>query len=343
MFIIDAHEDIALNAIYATGKDIKKKHSLHQGVSKAGFCVNNNSDLPRLKKGGVKFVFVTLFGLDEQAVQSLIENPPAAYNFKKLSKVKYGLEAAVEQLGYYTRVLREANDLVEVVCAKKDYGKIKRSGKIGFILHAEGIDFMRSLEDLDAFYDLGLRSVALTWRNANLFGGGNNAKEGLTPLGGQLIRHAQKKGMVIDLAHANPATFADVVRIVRGPFMVSHTNCNAIHANSRNLTDEQIRTAAKKEGIIGISAITDHIGGATIAHYIAHMIHVVKLVGSEHVAFGTDFDGMVDPEDRFMKGFEDASGFGNVIRALEKAGIRGRDLENIAYRNLERLLLSTLK
>ena len=85
------------------------------------------------------------------------------------------------------------------------------------------------------------------------------------------------------------------------------------------------------------------MGEATIERYVAHMLHVRKLVGTEHVAFGTDFDGMIDPEDKFIKGFDDASKFGNVIRELQKHRLTTSEVECIAYKNMERIIVSTIR
>ena len=207
MFIIDAHEDIALNALHATQKDLGKRHTLHQGKNFSGFCVNNNSDLLRLREGDVKFVFSTIFSIDEATVEDLIKNPSAPYNFSKLGKIKGGLLGIVEQIAFYSETLSRLHDQVEFVRSRKDYERIKKTpGKIGFILHSEGIDYFTGLDDFEIFYRFGLRSLALTWRNKNIFGSGNNAKGGVTKIGKELLKTAQEKGVIIDLAHANAKT-----------------------------------------------------------------------------------------------------------------------------------------
>jgi len=184
--------------------------------------------------------------------------------------------------------------------------------------------------------------LALTWRNKNIFAGGNNTEAGLTEQGKKLLEKALQKGVIIDLAHSNQKTFFEAAEILQKPFAVSHTNCAAVFANSRNISDEQIELVAKKGGVVGVSAITEHLGGSTMADYIKHILYIVQLVGPDYVGFGTDFDGMVDPEDKFIAGFEDVSYFPNVLKALAETGLSSADIEKIAYKNWQRLILSNL-
>ena len=344
IFKIDLHEDIALNVIYDTHKDIAKRYSLNKGYNEFGFPVHNNVDLPRLKEGGVKFVFASIFSLDKKSVANLTKITNQGYNFSKLKKIKTGLEGAIEQLSYYYGVAEKLSSTLKIIKSKNDYFSVKKSkDKIGFILHSEGIDYFPDENSVEIFYNLGLRSLALTWRNKNKFGGGNNVKGGLTDLGRVVLDKCQKLGIIIDLAHANTKTFFDVVNYIKKPPMVSHTNCYALQPHNRNLTDEQIKKIAEKGGVIGISVIYDQIGGTTIKDYVKHFIHIKKLVGVDYLAFGTDFDGLIDPDIIFLKNFEDVSQFDNVIKELEKSGFKESEIEKICYKNAERLILEYLK
>ena len=342
-FIIDLHEDIALNVIYDTHKDISKKYSLYKGYNEYGFPVHNNVDIPRLKKGGVKFVFTSIFSLDKKSVNELNKITNQGYDFSKLKKIKTGLEGAIEQFAYYHGISEKLSHILKIVKTKNDYLSVKKSrDKVGFILHSEGIDYFTDENSVEIFYNLGLRSLALTWRNRNKFGGGNNAKGGITDLGKAVLDKCQKLGIIIDLAHANTQTFSEVIDYIKKPLIVSHTNCYAIQQHNRNLTDEQIKKVAEKGGVIGISVIYDQIGGITLNDYIKHFVHIKKLVGIDHIAFGTDFDGLIDPDIIFLKNFEDVSKFGNVIKELEKSGFKESEIEKICYKNVERIILEYL-
>ncbi len=341
--VIDAHEDIATNVFYSTGKDISKRNRLHQGGNTTGFCVNNNVDLPRLRLGGVKLVFTSVFSVDHSAFGNLVEDKGEGYNFSKVFKVKTGLAGALEQLSYYHEVFSRLEGEVLHVKTVDDYNKLAGGNKIGFLLHIEGADFFGdSVGMVDSFFELGCRSIAFNWRNRNAFASGNNATGGLTKIGKEALKRIKSRGYIFDLAHANKESFDDVMRVIDFPVIVSHTLCRSIFDNSRNLDDSQIREIAKLGGVVCLAAIPDYIGGETVKDYVRHFQYVADLVGSDHVGFGTDFDGLVDPTDRFMKGFEDVSGFPNVLRELKKGGFSRQELEKIAYRNVQRVILSRL-
>lgn len=342
MKVIDAHQDISTNILYATNKDITKSYHLNEGSNSTGFAIHNNTDIPRLKKGGVKIVFASIFSVDSNAIEQLAKERPDNYNFGKVFKIRTSLAGALEQLSLYHDLTTNSKEL-GLIDTQTAYRSIMKSRKIGFLLHLEGIDYFQdSLEMVDVFYQLGVRSIALTWRNKNYFAGGNNSSGGLTPLGKQLIKKLAKTPVVVDLAHSNKDTFWDVVRIADFPLIVSHTLCETITPNSRNLDDEQIKAIAKSGGVVCMAAIPDFIGGDTIQDYVKHFLHVIKIVGSDHVGFGTDFDGLIDHEDTFVRNFDDSSKFPNVLRELKKAGLTPKDLEKIAYKNLERVILSRL-
>src|SRR3989344_1260351 len=344
-FIIDLHTDIASNVLEATSKDIGKRYSLHEGTPKVlGVVANNNVDLPRLREGGVKLVFTSIFALDKKSLDELINLEQNEYNFEKLKGIKFGIEAANEQLSFYKNLFQQYQNQILPVKSKADFMQLTNTKKIGFLIHLEGIDYIdKNLRVLDKFYDLGARSLAMTWRNRNNFGSGNNVSGGLTKAGKMLINKVRDLGMIFDLAHANEKTFWDVIKLIDFPIIVSHALCKTLCDNSRNLTDDQIKAVGATGGILVMAAIPDYIGGKTLEDYVDHFEHIINLVGDDYVAFGTDFDGLVGPEDTFMDGFTGSDGFPNVIKIFQKRGFSGETIEKICFKNAERIILSNLK
>jgi|SRR3989344_660426 len=339
--VIDAHQDIALNILYATKKDFSRRHTLHEGTPIPGLAAHNNTDLPRLISGNVKLVFATIFSLNHSSITQLAKNRPENYNFEKIYGLKSGLPGALEQLALYHELF-DKHPQIKHITSLSDYRSLK-DRQVGLLIHLEGVDFFKSdLGRLDDFYNLGVRSLALTWRNQNAFASGNNALGGLTHLGKRLIHAVESKHIIFDLAHANTVTFWDAMDIINFPVIVSHTLCQAICQNSRNLDDRQIKAVAGTGGVICLAAIPDYIGGDSIRDYVKHFVHVADLVGVNHVAFGTDFEGLVDPEDRFIKNFEDVSMFPNVLNQLKKSGFSDTDIAKISHQNLERIITQRL-
>ena len=60
------------------------------------------------------------------------------------------------------------------------------------------------------------------------------------------------------------------------------------------MTDDQIRALADQGGVLGIAfaPFFIHPEAATIDRLVEHICYVAELVGVEHVAIGSDFDGL---------------------------------------------------
>lgn len=71
----------------------------------------------------------------------------------------------------------------------------------------------------------------------------------------------------------------------------------------------------------------------SLKHVVDHIDHVVNLVGSEHVAIGSDFDGMTNPP----FGLEDCSKMGNLAAELDKRGYRDDEVRKILGQNFLRV------
>ena len=73
---------------------------------------------------------------------------------------------------------------------------------------------------------------------------------------------------------------------------------------------------------------------ASLDDVVAHIDHIVKLVGVDHVGFGSDFEGVGDS---LPEGLKDVSGYPNIIYELLKKGYSEDDLRKICGENLMRV------
>ena len=141
--------------------------------------------------------------------------------------------------------------------------------------------------------------------------------------------------MLVDLAHASAATIDDVVAVATRPLVVSHTGVRGTCDNNRNLSDEQLRKIAAKGGVIGIG-YWDTATCGTDARAVARAIrHASEVVGVEHVALGSDFDGSVTEP-------FDTTGVVLVTDALLAEGFTDEEVAAIMGGNVFRLLAETL-
>jgi microsomal dipeptidase-like Zn-dependent dipeptidase len=156
-------------------------------------------------------------------------------------------------------------------------------------------------------------------------------KGGLTPLGRQVVREMERRGMIVDIAHSSHAAVAEILAMAQRPVVSSHGGVQATCRVNRNLTDEEVRGVARTGGLVGSgywdAAICD-LRPAAIASALAH---VRDLVGIDHVALGSDFDGAV------TTGF-DTSGLVNVTQALIDRGFSDEEIAKVMGGNLLRLL-----
>ena len=161
------------------------------------------------------------------------------------------------------------------------------------------------------------------------------AKGGLTGRGRDLVAELERRRMIVDLAHASAATIDDALAVATRPLVVSHTGVRAVADNMRNLPDDQLRGVAATGGLVGIGFWPTASGG-TDASWIARSIaHAVSVIGADHVALGSDFDGAVPVP-------FDASGMGLLTGALRADGVDESAIERIMGGNAIDLLARSL-
>jgi membrane dipeptidase len=270
------------------------------------------------------------------------------------------LRAALHAAAAFHRAIAEhPRDVVQVrTAADLDDGRLR------LMLSLEGVEPLGDDPDLiDAFWHLGVRMVGLTWNNRNAFadGLGVDGDRGLSPLGGQLVDRLVELGALIDLAHASPRTYDDVLeRVPQGAVvLVSHAGCRTVHDHPRNLSDDQLRALAERGGVLGIMCLPITVGSETIEGVVDRVDHAVALLGVEHVGLGGDFirqvnratgnepirGALLPPDmapDAAIADLEGPEGFPNLVEALRRRGYDGDRLEAILGGNLLRLFRRAL-
>jgi membrane dipeptidase len=230
--------------------------------------------LPNLRAGGV--------GVQVCPVYVALEDLP-----------ELGLRRALGQVAAFHRAARECADDVAIVRSADDLETL--GGRIGLLLSLEGVEPLGFDPTMaDVFWELGVRMVALTWNRRNPFadGLGETSDGGLSGLGRELVTRLAGLGAMLDLAHASPRTFADVLDTAPdATVLVSHANARALAETPRNLADDQIRAIAAREGVIGVLAhpFVLQQDKPTIDGLVDQIDYIAELVGVEHVGLGGDF------------------------------------------------------
>jgi membrane dipeptidase len=210
-----------------------------------------------------------------------------------------------------------------------------------------------------------VRSIGLTHARTNAAGHGGvfaasgSPREGLSAFGGKVVRECETLGVIIDLAHINPAGFEEILWITTKPPIVSHTNVRRYYDIERNISDEQIKMIGKRRGVIGVNSIlvSPREDESTLDRYVDHIEHIANLIGIDGVGIGFDFFEFIYrqwPESRqkelaakfttphFIPDLTNHSHARNLIRRLIERGFSDIDIEKTLHRNWLRIFEEVL-
>jgi membrane dipeptidase len=286
-------------------------------------------DLPRLTSGNVA---VQVFGVttkvprhlniernddrtDDITLVALVLGWPRSTLRSRLARAEHlaaRLRDAAGRSGGRLRVIRSATDLDALLAARSADRSI-----VGGILAIEGAHALDDdIANLDRLEAAGYRMVGLSHFFDNAFAGSAHGieKSGLTGAGRELVAELDRRRIIVDLAHASAATIDDVLGIATRPVVASHTGVRGVADNARNLSDDQLQAIAATGGLVGIGFWPTASGGDDAASIARSIVHAVAVVGADHVALGSDFDGAVPTP-------FDASGLALLTAALLAEGL----------------------
>jgi membrane dipeptidase len=175
------------------------------------------------------------------------------------------------------------------------------SGGHAFVLQNQpSVPISRDLGLLGLSHDIGLRIGQLTYNNVDHVGGGctDRIDAGLTNFGVQVVQRYNELGVIVDVSHSSRQTALDACEVSERPVICSHTTAAAVHPHVRAKTDEELLAVAATGGIIGVAAVPGFLPDprrASLDQVLDHLDHMVRVVGVEHVGFGTDWP-MAGPE-----------------------------------------------
>ena len=193
------------------------------------------------------------------------------------------------------------------------------------------------IENVDILFDTGFRMMSPTHFFDNDIGGSAHGVEkyGLTEKGKEMIRRMESKGMLVDVSHSSPKTIDDVLAMATKPVVVSHTGVKGTCDNQRNLSDEQLKAIAKTGGIVGIGFWETAVCGEDAKSIAKAIRYASNIIGADHVALGSDFDGSV-------KVPFDTSGEALITEALLNENFTEEEITKIMGGNVVKLLSENL-
>jgi membrane dipeptidase len=298
MLIFDAHLDLAWNAI-DWNRDLLlpvsaiRENERDMPEKSRG---KNTVSFPELRRGKIAVCIATL--LARHLPFHRFTSMPAAY------------AAAQGQIAYY-RALKQQG----VIRLIKDWATLNAHVKawhsdednstepLGVILSMEGADPVLAPEQIDEWWQAGLRIIGLAHYGISTYAHGTGTEGGLMPQGPALLKAMQRVGMILDVTHLSDQCFDEALDIFGGSILASHHNCRALVPGQRQLTDEQIKRLVGRGSVIGTALdnwmlYPGWVRGesspelVSFASAIDHIDRVCQLAGNaKHAALGTDLDG----------------------------------------------------
>jgi membrane dipeptidase len=316
--VVDLHEDGGYHFMMGGAADIRPFGEDVRG---------RHADIPKYRKAGVKLFLGSIFPLLGSLNLRKIAAMQRMYGHWSPSPALVSpRDVAIELVKVYYALEEMYPRDLKIVRTRDDIEGL--GARVGIVLHIEGCEALGEPEDLRVFFNLGVRSVGLTWNYDNKFAASCLSKKdyGLTGEGEALVAVADKLGVMVDLSHSSPKTSSDTLAAADLPPFFSHSNSSSVQANPRNVSDQLIRETAKRRGVVGLTFIRSCIGSPfTLDRLSEHAKHMVAVGGGTLPALGTDLLGMSSTP----VGVKDVSDVEKFRRALLRSGVPSETAESI--------------
>lgn len=235
-------------------------------------------------------------------------------------------------LSVFLREINGNDDLIRQAFTAEDIELNRNNGRMSAILTIEGpAGFGYDPALLENLYQIGFRITTLGWNESNPLTGSHQTGEGLSDLGREYVREAQRVGMLVDVSHISDKGFWDIMDITQAPIVASHSNSRAIRNISRNISDDMFSAICNTGGVVGINLCSDFLGeNASIDSACEHIFHFLELDSEgKHIALGGDLDGITD----LPHGFTGVESYQLLAQQLGKRGLSDDMIMNIFWNN----------
>lgn len=267
-----------------------------------------------------------------QADLDLVRDSGVSVVKLSLGGINADFAATVAEIAQVQRLIEVHPRYFTQVRVPADLSRAKREALLGIIFSFESADMLGGkLENFEVFRNLGVRVMQLSYNRRSPFAAGVMEPDGggLTALGRDAVKEMNRLGIAIDLSHANAATTSDVLALSAQPPIMTHTGAAAVHAHPRLKSDEQLRALAARGGVIGIfdlPYLTASPRQPTVADYMQHLEHVLKVAGEDHVGIGSDVG--IEPFDTSAQGMAE---FQKELDERKRAGLSAPEEDRPTY------------
>jgi membrane dipeptidase len=361
MLIVDAHLDLAINAI-EWNRDLTlpvdairetEKHLTDKPDRGRGTV-----SLPELRRAGIGVCVATQLARVELNAWSPVNGWRSQPQAWAMTQAQIAWYRAMEEAGEMVQI-RDAGALAaqvalwEAALERKDGSHLRLP--VGYVLSLEGADSLVSLDHLHRAHAYGLRAIGPAHYGPGVYANGTDATGRLNAKGLDLLREAAGLGLILDATHLCDDAFFEALDLYEGPVWASHHNCRTLVPHNRQLSDEMIRALAGRGAVIGVAfdawmlspgwirgKTTPDLAGVTLGTVVDHIDHICQVTGSaSHVGIGSDLDGCFGTEQTPR----DLQTIFDLMRLSEILGQRGyaaSDIRGILSGNFLRKLTESL-
>lgn len=354
MLIIDAHLDLSMNALQwnrdllLSAYTIRTQEQVVTGKGRAQGTVA----YPEMRRGRIFLSVATLIARSTGRTVPHFDfaSPAQAYGMAQGQLAYY---RALEQQGHI-RIISATAELDQHTAEWQAWDaahpqESDQTPPLGFVISMEGADPILQPEQLEAWYNAGLRLLGPTHYGPGRYAGGTATELGLTALGPPLLREMERLGVLLDLTHLSDQAFWEALEHYNGLVLASHNNCRALVPHQRQFSDEQLKAIFAHDGVIGAAFDTWMLQPGwvvgqstnekvTIANVVDHIDHICQLAGNaRHAAIGTDLDGGYGRE-QSPRDLDTIADLQKLPALLAGRGYSSVDIEAIMHGNWLRLL-----
>lgn len=308
--IIDSHEDLAWN-MATFQRDYTRSVVETRLLEQNSIASQANGDCmlgwPEYQQGHVAIVFATLFA-------SPLRKKKHTWSTQDYDSSSQAEMLYKSQLDLYHRLVNDHHNKFKMILTKNDLDlhiqgwltaeELEPGPPVGIVVLMEGAEGVQSPEDLEFWWENGVRIIGPAWAGTR-FCGGTGEPGPLTDEGRQLLDKMVEVGFILDISHMDELATMQTLDIYQGKIIASHTNAASLiknYSGNRHLSDDVMHRLFEREGVMGIIPFNKFLDQEWIANggrlnislsMVADQIdHACQVAGdSRHVGIGTDFDG----------------------------------------------------
>ena len=290
-----------------------------------------------LKEGGK----VNLPLMEEGMVDAAIMVAYIPQGKRDNESLQQATDFAMNRLNEIHRQMEINRGRMNIARTSQEVWVTKDAGKKAIMLGLEnGYAIGKDIRNIARFKELGVSYITLCHNGSNDIcdsARGEAEWGGLSPFGKEVVAEMNRLGILVDVSHAAESTFYDALEVSTQPIIASHSSARALCNHPRNLTDDQLKTLAEKQGVVQVCLykgfINEDAEKASLTDAIRHINHIVDLIGINHVGIGSDFDG-----DGELIGCRASNELINITLRLLKDGYKENDIAKIWGGNLLRVM-----